>query len=186
VHSVSKVQASISISLDGFIAGPSESEGRPFGVGGMQLHEWKFSLKTFRGSHGEEGGGVNAITYRTRVVVLTRHRREPLEMEGGTTFHYVTEGIELALEQARAAAGEKNVSVGGGANALQQYLAAGLLDEMLMSLAPVFLGGGARLFDNLGEPKPRLRQVQAVEAPGVTHVRYTRVDRSEDARVGER
>jgi len=93
-------------------------------------------------------------------------------MQGGTTFHFVTGGIESALEQARAAAGEKDVSIGGGANVVQQYLAADLLDEMLISVVPVFLGGGARLFDNLGEPKPRLRQAQAVEASGVTHIRY--------------
>ena len=208
---MSKVKASISMSLDGFIAGPSQSEKHPLGVGGTQLHEWKFSLKTFRESHGEESGEVNASTpiaeeilgdvgasimgrgmfgggpgpwgddswngfwgdnppYHTPV--FTHHPRDPLEMEGGTTFHFVTDGIESALEQARAAAGEKNVSIGGGANVLQQYLARGLLDEMLVSLVPIFLGGGARLFDNLGEPELRLRQVQAVEAPGVTHIRY--------------
>jgi dihydrofolate reductase len=224
---VTKVKASISMSLDGFIAGPSQSEEHPLGVGGMQLHEWKFSLESFRESHGEEGGEVNASTpiaeeilgdvgatimgrgmfgggpgpwgddpwngfwgddppYHTPVFVLTRYSREPLEMEGGTTFHFVTEGMEVALEQARAAAGDKDVSVGGGANVLQQYLAAGRLDEMLVSVVPIFLGGGARLFDNLGEPKPRLRQVQAVEAPGVTHVRYRRVDRTEEARTGGR
>jgi dihydrofolate reductase len=107
--------------------------------------------------------------------VLTRHRREPLEMQGGTTFYFVTDGIESALEQARAAAGGKDVSIGGGASVVQQYLAAGLLDEMLISIVPVILGGGARLFDNLGEPPPQLRQVQAVEAPGVTHIRYARM-----------
>jgi dihydrofolate reductase len=95
-------------------------------------------------------------------------------MQGGTTFHFVTEGIEPALEQARTAAGDRDVSIGGGANVVQQYLAAGLLHELLVSMVPVLLGSGARLFDNLGEPKPRLRQVQAVEAPGVTHIRYRR------------
>jgi dihydrofolate reductase len=95
-------------------------------------------------------------------------------MQGGTTFHFVTDGIESALEQARAAAGDGDVSIGGGANVVQQYLAAGLLDELVVSVVPVLLGGGARLFDNLGEPKPRLRQVQAVEAPGVIHIRYRR------------
>ena len=84
------------------------------------------------------------------------------------------EGVESALEQARAAAGEKDVLVGGGANVVQQFLAAGLLDELVVSLVPVLLGGGAGLLDNLGESKPRLRQVQALEAPGVTHIRYRR------------
>jgi dihydrofolate reductase len=97
-------------------------------------------------------------------------------MEGGTTFHFVTDGIESAFERARGAAGEKDVSLGGGANVVQQYLAAGLLDEMVISIVPILLGAGARLFDNLREPTPELRQVQAVEAPGVTHIRYERVD----------
>jgi dihydrofolate reductase len=86
----------------------------------------------------------------------------------------VNNGVESALEQARAPAGEKDVSLGGGANVVQQYLVAGLLDEMVISVVPILLGGGARLFDNLGEPTPELRQVQAVEAPGVTHIRYVR------------
>jgi hypothetical protein len=83
---------------------------------------------------------------------------------------------ESALEQARAAAGEKDVSVGGGASVVQQYLSAGLLDEVLISVVPVLLGGGARLFDNLGDPLPTLRQVEAIDAPGVTHIRYARVE----------
>jgi dihydrofolate reductase len=112
--------------------------------------------------------------YHHPVFVLTHHAREPLEMEGGTTFHFVTDGIESALEQAKEAAAGKDVSLGGGATAVQQYLAAGLVDEILISLVPVFLGGGTRLFDNLGESRPRLEQVQVVEAPGVTHIRYRR------------
>jgi dihydrofolate reductase len=113
--------------------------------------------------------------YHTPVFVLTHHAREPLEMKGGTTFHFVTDGIESAHEQARAAAGDKDVSLGGGASAAQQYLGAGLLDELLVSIVPVLLGGGSRLFDNLGDPKPTLEQVEAIEAPGVTHIRYRRV-----------
>ena len=106
------------------------------------------------------------------VFVLTHHPREPLEMEGGTTFHFVTDGIESALEQARDAAGGQDVSLGGGAATIQQYLAAGLVDEIVISIAPVLLGGGTRLFDNLGDPSPKLEQVEAVAAPGVTHIRY--------------
>jgi len=87
------------------------------------------------------------------VFVLTRHPREPLELHGATTFHFVTDGIESALEQAQAAAAGKDVSLGGGANVVRQYLAGRLLDEMLISLVPVLLGGGARLFDNLAEPR---------------------------------
>jgi dihydrofolate reductase len=96
-------------------------------------------------------------------------------MKGGTTFHFVTDGIESAHEQAREAAGDKDVSLGGGASAAQQYLGAGLLDELLVSIVPVLLGGGSRLFDNLGDPKPTLEQVEAIAAPGVTHIRYRRV-----------
>jgi dihydrofolate reductase len=114
--------------------------------------------------------------YHHPVFVLTHHAREPVEMQGGTTFHFVTDGIESALERAREAAGGQDVSLGGGAGAVQQYLAAGLLDEMLISLVPVFLGGGTRLFDNLGAEPPGLEQVEAIEAPGVTHIRYRVLD----------
>ena len=96
-------------------------------------------------------------------------------MQGGTTYYFVTDGIESALEQAREAAGDKDVSLAGGALAAQQYLAAGLLDEILVSTVPVFLGSGARLFDNLGDATPKLEQVEAIEAPGVTHIRYARM-----------
>ena len=212
---MSRLKATLSMSLDGFVAGPEQSEKDPLGIGGEQLHEWIVPLKAFREGHGEQGGEVNASTpiaegilgnmgatimgrnmfgggpgpwrddpwrgywgddppYHHTVFVLTRYPREPLEMAGGTTFHFVTDGIESALEQARAAAGVQDVSLGGGASAVQQYLAAGLLDEILVSVVPILLGGGARLFDNLGEPKPRLRQTQAIEAPGVTHIRYVR------------
>jgi dihydrofolate reductase len=109
------------------------------------------------------------------VFVLTHHPREPLELDGGTTFHFVTDGIESALEQARAAADDKGVSLGGGASVAQQYLAAGLLDELVISVVPILLGGGARLFDNLGDAA-KLEQIEAVGAPGVTHIRYVRAD----------
>jgi dihydrofolate reductase len=220
---MSKLRLTMSMSLDGFVAGPGQSEQDPLGIGGEQLHQWLISLKAFRETHGGgEGGEVNASTpiaeqilggtgatimgrnmfgggpgpwgdnpwngfwgddppYHHPVFVLTRHPRDPLELRGGTTFHFVTGGIESALEQARAAAGGKDVSIGGGANVVQQYLSASLLDEMLVSVVPVLLGGGARLFDNLGEPRPTLRQVEAVEAPGVTHIRYTRIDGGPEA-----
>jgi dihydrofolate reductase len=106
------------------------------------------------------------------VFVLTHHPRAPLELQGGTTFHFITDGIESALEQARAVAGESDVSLGGGARVVQQYLVAGLLDELLISVVPICLGVGTRLFDNLGDAGPKIEQVQAVEALGVTHIRY--------------
>jgi dihydrofolate reductase len=212
---MSKLRLSITMSLDGFVAGRDQSEQNPLGIGGMELHRWLLPLKAFRERHGEEGGEVNASTpiaeqilgnvgatimgrnmfgggpgpwqpdawkgywgdnppFHHPVFVLTRHRREPLELKGGTTFNFVTDGINSALEQAKAAAGDEDVSLGGGANVAQQYLAAALLDEILLSVVPIFLGDGARLFDNLGEPKPTLRQVEAIEAPGVTHIRYVR------------
>jgi dihydrofolate reductase len=93
-------------------------------------------------------------------------------MEGGTTFHFVTDGIESALEQARKAAGGKDIMLWGGANVVQQYLAAGLLDELELHVVPVLLGDGARLFDKLGDAEVKLEQVRAIEAPGVTHLKY--------------
>ena len=116
-----------------------------------------------------KGYGGDDLPCHHPVFVLTCHPREPLEMLGGTTFHFVADGIEPTLEQARAAACGKDVSLDGGANVVQQYPAADLLDEMLISVVPVLLGGGARLSGSLGEPKPRLRPTQVVEAPGVTH-----------------
>jgi dihydrofolate reductase len=108
--------------------------------------------------------------FHVPVHVLTHHPRESLEMQGGTTFHFVTGGIESALEQARAAAGERDVVIAGGASAIQQYLAAGLLDELYLHLVPVVLGGGERLLENVGDPK--LVPVEVVASPAATHVRY--------------
>lgn len=110
--------------------------------------------------------------FRHPVYVLTHHPREPLELRGGTTFHFVTDGVEVALERARDAAGGKDVSLGGGAQTARQYLAAGLLDEMNISVVPLFLGRGERLFDGLDGAEIELTQVSAVEAPGVTHLKY--------------
>ena len=108
--------------------------------------------------------------YHAPVFVLTHHAREPLAMQGGTTFHFVTDGIESALEQARAAAGDRDVSIAGGASAVSQYLAAGLLDELHLHIVPVVLGAGERLLDDVGDPE--LEPVEVVASPAVTHVRY--------------
>ena len=113
--------------------------------------------------------------YHVPVFVLTHNPRGPLEMQGGTTFNFVTEGIEAALEQARAAAGERDVMVAGGANAINQYLAAGLLDELHLHISPLVLGGGSRLFEDVGDPA--LEPVEVIASPAVTHIRY---------RVGQR
>jgi dihydrofolate reductase len=123
--------------------------------------EWD---ESWRGWWGDEP------PYHAPVFVLTHHAREPLPMEGGTTFYFVTDGIESALEQARAAAGGRDVLIAGGASAVQQYLAAGLIDRLTLSIAPVLLGGGTRFFAEGAAAE--LEPVGAVEAPGVTHLRY--------------
>jgi dihydrofolate reductase len=110
--------------------------------------------------------------YHMPVFVLTHHPREPQPMEGGTTFHFVTDGIESALQQAREAAGEKDVLVMGGARNAQQYLAAGLIDELDIHLSPVFLGAGERLFDNFNGSGLKLEQLRSIEGSGVTHLKY--------------
>jgi dihydrofolate reductase len=210
---MSKLRCHISISVDGFVAGPNQSEEEPLGEGGEGLHEWVVRLAAWRREHGLEGGEVTESTrvldesrentgaavmgrnmfgppgggpwgagewkgwwgdnppYHYPVFVVTHHPRDPLEMEGGTTFHFVTDGIEFALDQAREAAGGKDVMLWGGGAIVGQYLTAGLLDELELNVAPVLLGDGARLFD-LGDAEVRLEQVRAVEAPGVTHLKY--------------
>jgi dihydrofolate reductase len=211
---MSKLRCHISISLDGFVAGPNQSEENPLGERGERLHDWVVSLAAWRELHGEQGGEVNESTrimeetlenvgagvmgrkmfgpigggdwgdgqwkgwwgadppYHNDVFILTHHPRDPVEMEGGTTFHFVTDGIERALELAREAANGRDVRLWGGAQAIQQYMAAGLLDELELHVVPVLLGDGERLFDNLGDAEPQLEQVRAVDAPGVTHLKY--------------
>jgi dihydrofolate reductase len=113
------------------------------------------------------------------VFVLTHHPREPLEMEGGTTFHFVTDGIESALEQAKAAAGDKDVQIAGGGQTIQQYLAAGLVDRFTLHVSPFFLGGGVRLFDaHTAKIPQRLKLTRSIEGPsGVMHLNYEVADR---------
>jgi dihydrofolate reductase len=118
-----------------------------------------------------EGWWGEEPPFHSPVFVLTHHEREPLEKEG-TTFHFVTDGIESALQQAKEAAGGKDVSLAGGADVAQQYLAAGLLDEVLLNVVPILLGDGRRLFEGLGGAEVRLEQVDVIEAPDVAHLRY--------------
>ena len=106
------------------------------------------------------------------VFVLTHEAREPLEKEGGTTFTFVSDGIESALERARTAAGEKDVAIGGGANTIQQYLRAGLVDELQIHVAPLLLGGGVRLFDDGEDSRIELGRIDVVDSPAVTHLRF--------------
>ncbi len=209
---MARLRFQISVSLDGFVAGPNPSEEYPLGEGGEQLHDWVVKLEAWRKPHGREGGETDASSavfeealenvgatimgrkmfgggpgpwgddpwggwwgdeppFHTPVFVLTHHEREPLEKEG-TTFHFVTDGIQSALEQAKEAAGGKDVSLGGGADVAQQYLAAGLIDEMLLSVVPILLGGGTRLLEGLAAADVDLEQVAVIEAPDVAHLRY--------------
>ena len=211
---MAQLRFQISISLDGFVAGPNQSEENPLGEGGEALHDWVIALAAWRKPHGREGGEVNASSpvfeemtdgigatimgrnmfgggpgpwgeepwngwwgdeppFHTPVFVLTNHEREPLELKGGTTFHFVGDGIESALAQAKEAAGGKDVAIGGGADVLQQYLAAGLVDRFWLNVAPVLLGSGARLFDErVAASGVAFEQVRVVEAPGVAHLEY--------------
>ena len=142
---MSRLTIDLTLSLDGYVAGPNQSVENPLGEGGADLHGWAFAVRTFREAHG---------------------------MEGGTTFHFVTEGIEAALEQARAAAGGKDVHVAGGAEAAQQYLKAGLADTLQVHVAPMLLGSGTRLLDGLGDSPPGLALDRVIASPAVTHLRY--------------
>jgi dihydrofolate reductase len=210
------VKVDISVSLDGFVAGPNQSLDEPLGENGEMLHEWVFATKSFNEMQGRSGGetgpdndvaeehlaGIGATImgrhmysggkgaweddpkargwwgddppYHHPVFVLTQHAREPLPMEGGTTFNFVTDGIESALEQARAAAGDGDVAVAGGGQAISQYLRAGLVDELQLHVVPLFLGSGARLFENHEPNAPgKLELTRVVESPtGVVHLKY--------------
>jgi dihydrofolate reductase len=214
---MSKLRFSISISVDGYVAGPNQSRENPLGERGEELHAWVFATRGWQEMHGGEGGDADSVDnrfaeswsantgafimgrnmfgpirgswdseeawtgwwgedppYHAPVFVLTHHPREPVEMQGGTTFHFVTGGIDEALERARTAAGAKDVSIGGGASTIQQYLRAGLVDEMLLHVAPVFLGRGERLFDGLDGALQGFECVELVSSPAATHYTYVR------------
>jgi dihydrofolate reductase len=209
---MSKVRAHISVSLDGYVAGPNQSMEEPLGEGGERLHEWLVRLRSWREQAGMEGGeeGVSDGVFRDAIAnvgaeimgrgkfgppsrgpwgdaawqgwwgdhppfhkpvfVMTHHEREPLTLSD-TTFTFVTDGIAPALKQARAASGEKDVFIGGGANVINEFLAAGLLDELELHVVPILLGGGARLFEGVG-PDLKFEPLRVVEAPGVAHLKY--------------
>ena len=213
---MSMLRFMISMSLDGFVAGPSQSVDNPLGIGGMRLHEWVIELEAWRSQHGLEGGEVNQSSpvfeemfanigatvmgrnmfgghpggwdasnpwngwwgadppYHHPVFVITHYARQPLVMEGGTTFNFVTDGIQSALEQARRAAGGKDVLVAGGASVANQYLKAGPVDEMHINLVPILLGSGERLFAGVGDDLHGLELVRTVTAPKVTHLKYSK------------
>jgi dihydrofolate reductase len=205
----------ISMSLDGYTAGPQQSEENPLGIGGMRLHDWAVSLATWRAPHGLEGGEVNESSrvveeslanigatimgrhmfgghpgpwnaarpwngwwganppFHHPVFVLTHHARPPLVLEGGTTFTFVTDGVAVALELARRAAGGRDVALAGGASTAQAYLRAELVDEMEIHLVPTLLGVGERLFEGVKD-LGRLELIRTVAAPNVTHLKFGR------------
>jgi dihydrofolate reductase len=212
---MSKLRLKISMSLDGFVAGPEQSLKDPLGIGGERLHEWMFPLRVWYRMTGREGGVDDASSavveetlknigatimgrnmfgghpggwdkanpwrgwwgenppFHHPVFVLTHHAREPLEMEDGTVFHFVTGGIEEALERARAAAGGRDVSLAGGAKAAAQFLTAGLVDEIDLHLVPILLGAGERLFDGVPD-LPGFELVRTVASPQVVHLKLVR------------
>jgi dihydrofolate reductase len=209
---MTKVRSDISMSLDGYVAGPNETMEQPLGEGGERLHDWVVALRAWRERAGMEGGEENESTavveeatanvgaeimgrgkfgppgrgpwgddpwlgwwgddppFHKPVFVLTHHQRAPLTLSD-TTFTFVTDGIESALEQARGAAGDRDVYIGGGARTINQYLAAGVIDELELHVTPLLLGSGARLFDGVGRDI-RLDLMRVRGAPGVTHLKY--------------
>ncbi len=207
-----KIIAEISMSLDGYIAGPNPTIEEPLGQRGEELHEWVVRLAAWRKSHGMSGGetgpdenmmeealaNMGAVIMGRRmfsggdgpwesdpkadgwwgdtppfhvpVFILTEHERETVSKKGGTSFIFVTDGIESALSQAKEAAGNKNISIAGGANTIQQFIQAGLLDELQIHLVPILLGGGTRLLENLGDTK--LEKITVIDSQLVTHLMF--------------
>jgi dihydrofolate reductase len=209
---MAKVVATISMSLDGYIAGPHPTLEEPLGKGGEALHEWVVKLASWRQAHGMEGGdtgsnndvveklqqNIGAVIMGRRmfsggqgpwekdpnpdgwwgdtppfhapVFILTSHQRASVTKEGGTTFTFVTDGIESAYSQAKQAAGDKDISIAGGANTIQQAMTAGLIDEPEIHLVPLLLGGGTRLLENL--EGVRLEKIRVLDSPEVTHLTF--------------
>ncbi len=211
---MSKVICQITVSLDGYVAGPNQSLENPLGEGAVHLHDWAFPTKTFRTMHGDGDAGETGVNddvlreafenvgatimgrnmfgpergpwsarpwqgwwgdeppFHHPVFVLTHHARPPLALTGGTTFHFVTDGIESALAQARQAARGRNVMIGGGASVVQQFLAAGLLDEIELHVVPQLLGAGERLLDFATARDVQLEPLRVIEGAGVAHLKY--------------
>lgn len=191
------VFSDISVSADGYATGLDQREEAPFGdIDESWLHGWMFDTSDenraeidaildsgatimgrnmfgpIRGEWDREWRGWWGPNppYHNAVFVLTHYAHPPIEMEGGTTFHFVTDGIEAALTRARAEAGERNISIAGGARTVNQFLAAGLLDELRLHVTPSILGVGERIFD--GVPPQRLERVSVRAASLVTHITY--------------
>lgn len=185
----------ISMSLDGFIAEPNDNVDRlhdwlyglkgfrePHGIEGGTTDPDSDVIDEAMNRSGAvivgrrmyelaEGWGDNPPFHKP-VLVLTHQAREPLVKEGGTTFTFVTDGAESALAQARTAAGDRDISIGGGASTVQQYLGAGLVDEMQIHIVPVLLGAGIRLFEGIGPGQVKLETTRVIQSPAVTHLRF--------------
>jgi dihydrofolate reductase len=193
----------MSISADGYVAGPDQSEEYPLGIGGLALHEWHLGANADHPVNRQvvadmmDGMGATIMgrnmfgpvrgdwdgsdwrgwwgdepPYHCPVFVLTHYAHDPIEMAGGTTFHFVTDGIESAYAQAQAAAGDRDISIAGGASCARQAINAGLVDEIDLQISPVLLGAGERLFDGFGQGAPKLELMRVLHAPGVAHLRY--------------
>jgi dihydrofolate reductase len=192
----------MSISLDGFVAGPDQSRDDPLGKRGMELHSWHLGDERaneadraaeellmrprgayvmgrnmygpIRGDWDEEWTGWwgPEPPYHAPVFVLTHHAHEPIEMEGGTTFHFVTDGFDAAYAEATETAGDKGVDIAGGASAVRQALQAGVIDELWLDIAPVLLGSGERIFDDVTDFG--LEPFEVLHSPLATHIGYRR------------
>lgn len=193
----------MSISADGYVAGPGQCLEHPGGVGGQSLHHWhrgpaadhpvnsrvvsdmldgmgatimgRNMFGPIRGPWNDsdwQGWWGDEPPYHCPVFVLTHHPHEPIELRGGTTFHFVTDGVEAAYDRAVEAAGGAPISIAGGASCARQALAAGLVDEIDLQLSPIILGSGERLLDGFEAGTPALELDRVLEAPGVVHVRY--------------
>lgn len=211
-----RLRFQMTISLDGYVAGPNQSLENPMGEGALALHEWAFATRTFQRMFGNPEGGTQGIDdgraaavfenvgatvmgrnmfgpvrgpwtepkwdgwwgdeppFHTPVFVLTHHPRSPLVMRGGTVFRFVTGGVEEAVERAHAAAGGKDVTVGGGASTVQQCLRAGLVDAFELHLVPRVLGAGERLFDGIEPGALGFACVEAIVGEAAVHLRYER------------
>lgn len=188
-----QVICEMSMSLDGFITDPAASVGTPLeGHDPGRLHDWMFGAKTDADAaiRDELYSSTGAVLMGKRmfdvgfepwgdpppfgmpVFVVSHEEREPLPMQGGTTYTFVTGGLEVALERARAAAGDKSVGIWGGADIVRQYLKAGSVDALHIHLAPVLFGGGVRLFEDLDPEGIELRKTSCIDTPGATHLRF--------------
>ena len=201
---MSNTTCHMSISLDGFVAGPDQSRDDPLGKRGREIHAWHIGdpranendqlaatwLMRPRGAYvmgrnmfGPIRGAWDAAEdwrgwwgpeppYHAPVFVLTNHAHDPIEMEGGTTFHFVTDGFAAAYAKALEAAGDRGVDIAGGASTVRQALVADVIDELTLDIAPVLLGSGERIFD--GVESFGLEPTEVLHSPLATHIRYRR------------